>query len=344
MRKANAGLLKMIPQLKKTYSFWCYVISIALSSSLLLLAQGTVSAKEKQQLFVFYDSSDVASSELLKHLVSELEQKVNSYQILPLNLHKSPLNELSSLTESSPDNCIITIGYDALKKIASTRNNIPIFSTQVPKHALDKTIQNYQRLGSKIGGIYQEQSFNRQLLLAKALDHEIKGALLLLNRQTRYQLEEYKNIALANSFKLKFNLLSAQASSPAYFLKDSATSDVLILINELVHHKIQDLQSFLITSYNKQVPIIGNKKTDSIHAAIASIYTPLDALTKEVSKQISGFCQTNESRVAQFSEGFQVEINQQIADHLNYKNINKQKLLMDIHLLEKQQQEMLNNG
>jgi len=344
MRKANAGLLKMLPLLKKTYFFWCYVIFVAYFSSLLFLVQGTVSAKERKQLFVFHNSFDITSSKLLEYLVNELEQNVNSYQISPLDLHKRPYSELSFLTESSADNCIITIGYDALKKTVSTRNNIPIFSTLVPKHSLDKIIQNYQRLGSEIGGIYQEQSFNRQLFLAKSIDPAIKSVLILLNRQTRYQLAQYKNTALNNSINLKFNLLPSQASSMTYFERRAAISDALILINETEHHDNQDLQSLLITSYNKQVPIIGNKQTDSIHAAVVSIYTPLKTLAKEVSQQITDFCQSNEKRLVQFSKNYQIEINHQIADYLNYNNIDKQELLINIRRLEKQQQEMLDNG
>jgi len=349
MRKANAGLLKML-LLKKIYFFCSNFILVVCSSSSLLLAQGNLSLpadglnKVNKQLFIFHNSTDVAKSIFLKHLTNELGGNVDAYPISSLDITNMPLSDLSPLTESSANNCIITVGSDALKKAVATRNKIPIFSTLVSKHSLDRIIQNYQRFGSKIGGIYYEQSFNRQLLLAKAIDPEIESALIFLNRQTRYQLGDYKNVALNNAIKLKFYLLTPQASPQGYFAKNTTKKAALILINEPVHHDVQDLQSLLITSYNKQVPMIGNKKTDSIHAAMVSIYTPLNTLAKEVSRKITDFCQTNKSRIASFSEDYQIEINQQIADYLNYKNIDKQKLLADILRLEKQQQEMLNNG
>ncbi len=342
MCTANADLLKMNPHLTMTFFFWCYIIFASYSFS--LFAQGAASGKNDKRIFVLYNSSQSESSKFLTPLVDELRQSINSYQITSIDLNKQPLKKQSCLAKASANSCIITIGYETLKETVSVRNKTPIFSTLVPKYALDSMIRNYQRLGSVIGGIYQEQSFNRQLLVAKAIDPEIKRVLVLLNRITRYQLSEYKDTASINAIKLKYNLLTAQVSASTYFEKNSSAIDALVVINEPQHHDNQDLQSLLITSYNKRVPIIGNKKTDSTYAAMVSIYTPLDILTKEVSAQILEFCETSGKREPKFAQSYSIELNKQIIDYLNYKNINKQDLLMDIHQLEKQQREMLNNG
>lgn len=273
-------------------------------------------------------------------LLVELEHKVSDRKIKTVNTNELSIAQLKKQLEGA-NNCALTIGQPALEKILATRNNTPIFSTLVSRTSLDKLTNSYSRIGSRVTGIYQEQSFKRQLLLGRAINSDNKNIIVILGRKTRYFLDDYRAISQQLSLKLSFDILKHQESPQQSFARLITDDGFLVILNEEQQYSQQDLQSLLITSYNKHIPMIGSKASDSKSAALASIYTPLKKLAKDTATGLQKMCDGKKLPKVKYSEHFAVLINPQIAVFLNYAHLDEKKLAQAVYALEQAEQKSI---
>ena len=334
MLKIKQQKMNFLPHIYKII-VWIFIIAVSASLSTF------VNAKElaDNKLYVFHPGINRINNTFLLSLVVALESQISSHKVEIVDTSKRTLAQLDSLTKQDHA-CAVTIGKSALQKVLTGRNSTPIFSTLVSKNELDRFIETYGRLGSKLTGIYQEQSFKRQLLLSTAIDYNAKEIAVILGINSRYSLKKYQTVSQSLGFDLFFNLLKHQSSPQRYFSKLAIKHGFLLILNDEEHYSIQDLQSLLVTSYKKQIPIIGAKQSDTSIAAIASIYTPYQSLVKETAKSIKSICKkslqnTPQSMpLAKFNQNFAISINQEIAKSLGYPTLDNKSLANRVQQLE----------
>ncbi len=287
-------------------------------------------------LYVFHSNNNEQSQQFYQQLIPALKQQTQFQHIKSINTSKTTQAHIAKQLSNS-SHCAMTIGKTSLEKVLAIRDKTPIFSTLVSKNNLDHLINNYSRLGSRVTGIYHEQSFLRQLYLAKAINKDIEQIIIVLGRNTRYELPYYQQQTNLHSLSLLFKILNHQSSPLQFFSTLNIKNAALLIMNDPEHHSEQDLQSLLIASYQLQIPLIGGKKSDSIDAAVASIYTPLEDLINEAASNISKICMNDILPVATYSQRYRIVVNQQIAKHLNLEHINEHDLKQSIVLSEKNQ-------
>jgi ABC-type uncharacterized transport system substrate-binding protein len=297
-------------------------------------SENVISYPANKSLFIFHSKNNLQNEQFYKLLTPALQQNSTFKQVKSFNTSEISQADIAKLLSGSKS-CAITIGKPSLEKVLSIRDKTPIFSTLVTKNNLDHLINNYTRLGSQVSGIYQEQSFIRQLYLAQALNPKIENIIMLLGRNTRYALPHYQAISKQHSLQLLFKILNRHASPQQYLSKLKQTNAFLFIVNDFEHYSEKALQSLLLASYRQKTPLIGGKKSDSTVAAVASVYTPLVDLADEVVLNISQFCMDDVLAKAKFSEHYNVAINQQIAKYLNLEHLNEKDLKNSINLSEK---------
>lgn len=293
-----------------------------------------MAAENEKTLLLYHSGLEKFDSGYMISLLVELEDKLNNHKIKIVNTRDLNIAQLKSQLEES-NSCVLTIGQQALETILATRDKTPIFSTLVSRVNLDNLSNSYARLGSRVTGIYEEQSFARQLLLSQAINPENKNIIVILGRKTRYYLGNYQITSKKQSLDLYFDILKQQESPQQSLTRLSMDTGFLIILNEEQQYSVQDLQSLLITSHNLNIPMIGNKASDSKTAALASVYTPFKTLAKETASGLQQICEKNELPPAKHGEYFAVAINHQIAKSLRYDSINKNKLIKEVLNLEK---------
>jgi len=287
-------------------------------------------AKDKD-LIIFYSSSTADNiSELLAQQIPMLSEFKH---IKRVDIEDFSIAQLEKILAHSQQ-CTITIGEKSLKTILSTRPKKRIYSLKVAKYQLDKLIYLYSRFAVELSGIYQEQSFERQLNLVQAIQPQAKNIAIALGLKTRYWLERYQIISQKHSLPLFYNLLNRQSSLQLFVERIKADHSFLLVANDPDIYSPIQLQSILVTSYNRQIPIIGNKFSDSENAAMVSVYTPTDLLISEVSQQLDHFCSNAQLATAQFSQNYRVTINPTIAESLNYSSLNAESLKMKLQAME----------
>lgn len=312
----------------------CLIASICIS---LFCTCICLAAEQKKTLLLYHSGLEKFESVYMISLFAELETKLNNLKIKVVNTQDLNIAQLKSQLEESKS-CVLTIGLQALETILATRNKNPIFSTLVSRTNLDSLTKSYARLGSRVTGIYEEQSFARQLLLSRAINPENKNIIVILGRKTRYYLDEYQITSNKQSVNLVFDILKHQESPQQSLTRLSVDSGFLVILNEEQHYSDQDLQSLLIASHKLNIPMIGNKVSDSITAALASVYTPYKSLAKETVSGLQQTCDNNELPKPKYGKHFAVAINNQVAESLRYDSINENKLSKLIWDLEKAKQ------
>ncbi|MCF6192905.1 MAG: hypothetical protein L3J46_01050 [Kangiellaceae bacterium] len=292
-------------------------------------------------IYLVHSDNNISTNRFFTLLVNALKSRFQSEQIKVLSTRESPLAQLDSRFRGS-NKCIISVDSHSLTRVLATRTQTPIFATNTPQIDLDNQIHKYQQFGVTLSGIYQEQSFARQLMLARVINNELDTAMIILGRKTRYSLNTYQATARDQNMDLSYIILKRNGSPHNFLSNLSSGSQFLVTINDQHHYSIDNLQSLLITSYEKKIPIIGNKAEDTLNAAMASVHTPLDQLALETANELQDFCINSHSADAKegdlfqahYSKAFSVSINQQIANHLNYSNLSEEQLFQKLLNIE----------
>lgn len=315
----------------KSFSFIICIVSNLYCSSLCLASE------QKKKMLIYHAGLEYFDSTYMISLLVELEKKITGYKIHVIDSSELTIAQLKSQIESSK-NCVLTIGKQALETVLTARDSTPIFSTLVSQTSLDSLAKSYYRLDSRVTGIYEEQPFVRQLLLSKAVDKNNKNVSVILGRKTRYFLDDFRIVSNQLSLNLSFDILKHQESAQQSLTRLSESKGFLIILNEKQQYSEQNLQSLLVTSHNQKIPMIGGKVSDSINAALASVYTPYKSLAKEVASGLHQMCKNNILPNLKHSTHFAVVINPQIAEFLNYAYLDEKELANSISISEKQNQ------
>jgi len=315
---------------------WCianYSIATAVNSK-------SLSTTEQKQLLVFHSGIARIDNLLVEAFKREFSKKLPSRKLEMINIHDlNPLQLKKQLGKN--EHCIVTIGLNALEKTLASRTKTPIFSTLVSRSKLDNLAEIYKDIGNPITGIYQEQPFLRQVLLSKSIDSRMKNIALILGRQNRYRLQDYKTISSNESMQLKFNILKLQENPSQVLSRLQLQDSFVLLLNDERHFSENNLRSLLVTSYKNQIPFIGSKNSDSEKLALASVYTPHNTLASESAAALVEICENKNWMQPNYAHHFKVQVNQQIAKHLDYAYISSSELEKQIIAMEQNRSEQI---
>jgi len=318
--------------LKKYYLNWFLIFSLVCFCSPVVYSKSNQdpTIDNRQNVFIFYESVNDEHQEFVNQLLTELTKEFSHYKF-----QTHDITEPASIeTNFKQKDCFVTVGLTPLKVVSAFRTANPIYSTYVSQFHLDKIIDIYANFGSNITGIYQEQSYIRQILLAKSIIPNLENVFLILNRNTRYQLDEYRSVTEKLNLNLDYKIVNLQTSPQIILAKYKNKNSALIVMNDQVHHNKEKLTSLLTTSYRNNIPIIGNRQSDIKYAAMASVYSNDSSLINEISSDLPNFCSDRTQRKAKYLKSFGVNANQQIGDYLGYTSLDTDDLKTLINSME----------
>lgn len=318
--------------------FQYLIITTILSVFTLFTITDAISAQKtsKYKLLILHTQLLTDDASFIDLIKNTIKKDLSELTIESFNFRDKTIAELDNQIRTEAT-CVLTIGKPALHAALATRNSTPIFSTLVKKLELDKQIHNYKPFKVNLTGIYEEQSFSRQLLLARALSPESKNLLLILGRNTRYDLPRYQQLIKLTEFDLSYRILNHQTSTQDFLNFYQYKHGILLILNDDEHYSEQSLKLLLLASYEKQIPMIGNTLNHTKLAAIASVYTTKNQLAIETSKQLTTICNPLDNqplKQAQFAEKYQVRINADIAKYFELNDIHETKIKQIMTKLE----------
>ena len=291
---------------------------------------------------VLYDSLDDRASPLIKSLKNWFSQKEPSLSPLYLDLRQLTDAQIEQ-SLASPPHCAVTIGLSSTRRALAARTRSKIFSLLVSKEQLDGLARTYQQLGLFVSGIYEEQSFIRQLYLAQILGTIPVKAIILLDQKNRFYLPELLEIATNESVSLKYKILR-RPESPNDFIDALADkNDYFLIQNQTSFSGDAKMANLVLSAYRNKVRLIGNRASDTIAGALASVYTPANVLAQQAVTEVGELCEQKKLAPPHYARRFAVNFNSKIADNLGLPRIKTESLTQHLNLMDKDKQQGLNN-
>jgi len=297
---------------------------------------------DKKVFPVLYDSFDDRASPLIKTLNNWFSQKEPSLSPLFRDLRQMTDAQIEQ-TLSSPPHCAVTIGLTSTRRALAARTRSKLYSLLVSKEELDGLARTYQQLSLYISGIYEEQSFIRQLYLAQALGTTPVKAIILLDQKNRFYLPELLDIAAKESVSLKYKILR-RPESPNDFIDTLAEkNDYLLLQNQSSQSSDAKMANLVLSAYRNNVRLIGSRTSDTAAGALASVYTPTNALAQQAVAEISELCEQKKFRPPHYAKRYAVNLNRKIADNLGLSRLRAESLTQHLNLMDRNKQQGLSN-
>jgi ABC-type uncharacterized transport system substrate-binding protein len=305
----------------------CFVIS-----SSTLKAQTRI-INSAQSIVIFFQPEGHQQTELIEYLQLQLSKDLPNIELTLVDIKQLTKSEIKTYLDTSPL-CSVSIGEDTTKKVLSLRSSVKAYAINVSHNQLSKLTRTYKRLNVIVSGIYQEQSFKRQVLLAKALQPGLEKISTLVGQVDKFYLPDFMKVAKESELPLNFKILQ-RADTAEHFITTIANKNdfVLILNNQQLYTKPK-LASLILTATRHQIRLIGNGINSAKIGMLASIYTPTTSLARESSNDIKRFCQMGLEMKPHFAKDFSVSINHKISETLNLKIESNEALKQKIMSLE----------
>lgn len=244
--------------------------------------------------------------------------------------------------ELQKNSCALTIGHRPLDTLLAARSALPIFATFASKPHLDDRVKNYADFGAEISGIFFEQSFKRQLQLAKILhqlaeSEPLEKVKLFVGMTTRYLLPYYRSQSEEAGLVLDFDIVKRQHNASLYLEKKRGSKKTLILLNDNQVFSENELRALLLKSNQTDVLLVGSTIRHSETAAVASVLTPTETLAKQAISEFLSLCRSGAADKPNYAKGFMIKINQQLASYLQLPALDEEAIHRKLLLQENQQ-------
>ncbi|MDH5433855.1 MAG: hypothetical protein OEY19_07905 [Gammaproteobacteria bacterium] len=295
-------------------------------------ANNNQNSEPQRNFNVFFSANDGMTNRA--DLISQkFESNFENTNVVLTNTDQLAPLDIKNQIRSDDNACVVSVGVKATEAVLATREKIKVFSTELPRMHLDKLRQMYQQFNIDLTGIYQEQSFERQLKLIKAINDKTESAHLFLGMSDKYYLQEFKRTAEDNQIELHYRILQPSSSISKYLDLNSNSSMLIITNNEKVYKPYQ-IEELVKIAFEKQLYLIGNKFQDAENGSLIAIYTPEDKLVDEISESVSAYCLQYQTILPNYAKSFALAVNKKINQNMAIEELDGDKLMEAMRQME----------
>jgi hypothetical protein len=299
--------------------------------------QQTLKSSQSFLVVIFYQSNVKKYNEFVSLLektikirlpkVSLIKVDVNQYDQIALD---NFINEINKKRHG-----FISVGKIATNMSLSLRLKVKQLCLFLSKPDLDSIYQNYKTVDRDIGGLYEEQSFQRQLLLAKSIKPKLDKVSLLFKQNDKTMLPEYMSLLEKHKIAFDFTILKLTEPATSYFKRIVDKGDIFFVSNNRLLYNSNHLKSLVLAAHKKQAMLIGSRIDDVKLGCLAAVYTPIENYVEELLTELEYLLINNKVNPPRFSNHFSVELNQRKVQSLQLDYLSKDLLIKNIKLMEK---------
>lgn len=192
--------------------------------------------------------------------------------------------------------------------------NKPVLSVFVPKAGYDKLPKPAGPRQSS--AIYLDQPIERQLSLLLAVLPRVNH-IGVLYTEPPPGLSRLRQLAVDRQL-----LLHEKAVGPERNLADALdsvleVSEALLVLPDTDIYNAGTIRNILLTSYRKQVPLIGISQAYVKAGALCAIYSTPAQIAAQAAEAVRQFAATAKLPAAQYPKEFEVSVNMQVARSLD---------------------------
>lgn len=251
-------------------------------------------------------------------LMAELQRTLS--QKPSLRLESRTLGTGNSSRQSNAD-LVITLGSEALEHLLADPEHPPLLALMTPKARLERISRVHQEDVNqrRLGGVYLEQPYWRQLALARALLPEARRLGALLGPVRQRQAAELQSTFKALGWQPNLQPLDRDDNPLVSISRLVAASDVLLAIPDQADFNRLVARWQLLLSLREGVPLIGYSSRYVDAGALAAVYSSPASIAEEAADLVSAWLASPESALPppRYPERFELRLNLGIADRLD---------------------------
>jgi ABC-type uncharacterized transport system substrate-binding protein len=221
----------------------------------------------------------------------------------------------------------LTIAVGMNSASALVASNTPVLNVFVPKAAFDKLPK--PAVPHHSSAIYLDQPLERQLSLLVSVLPKVRHVGVLYSAPVP---------GIANLRQLvaeRHLLLHEKTVGPERSLIDALDgvledSEVLLVLPDTDVYNAGTIRNILLTSYRKQVPLIGISQAYVKAGALCAIYSTPAQIAAQTAEAIRQFVVTAKLPANQYPKEFEVSVNMQVARSLDLPIKDAEKLREEI--------------
>lgn len=220
---------------------------------------------------------------------------------------------------------VVAVGMKSATSLLSSQK--PVLSVLVPKAAYEKLAKPTDVRHAS--AIYLDQPIERQLSLLRTALPNIKHIGIL------YTVPPQGMVNLRRLIAEKNLILHEKIVGPEHDLADAldgvlAESEALLVLPDTDVYNAGTIRNILLTSYRKQIPLIGISQAYVKAGALCAIYSTPAQIATQTAEAIRQFSTTTKLPASQFPKEFEVSVNTQVARSLNIPIKDAEKLRDEI--------------
>ena len=207
---------------------------------------------------------------------------------------------------------IIAVGMRSASALVGS--NKPVLNVLVPKAGYDKLPKSSVANHSSV--IYLDQPLERQISLLLAAIPKVKHIGVLYTTPPPV-LTNLRRLAAENNLQL-FERTVGQHYSLHDALEDVLEkSEVLLVLPDSDVYNAGTIRNILLSSYRKQIPLIGISHSYVKAGALCAIYSTPKQIAAQAADAVKQYAVTGKLPPGQYPKDFEVSVNMQVARSLD---------------------------
>lgn len=237
--------------------------------------------------------------------------------------------DLEALREAD---LVITIGSDASQRIADLQTGGQVLHLLIPSTATIHPDRNREQHSA----IYIDQPWERQLNLIELALPGTRHVAMLLGPTSREQRAVLERTLETRQWHHHIGLIPESGSYLDPLRRVLEQAEVLLAVPDQRVFNRQNLQGILLTSYRREVPMIGFSPGYVRAGALVAVYSTPEQIAHQAVEWILPMLDDPERPLpeAQFPTYFSVAVNHQVARSLGLRVPEEETLLKELRRLE----------
>lgn len=231
-----------------------------------------------------------------------------------LPVAKFALNTLNIDQALVASDLYIAVGTKAATGMAS--RDVPVLNVLVPKTAYEKLPRGSSQHPAPRSAVFLDQPMERQVALLLAALPATRNVGVLYSSPPQ-ELPSVKHLLAEKNVRLHDRAVDGTQSLNDALEAILSESDVLFVLADPVVYNAGTIRNILLTSYRKQIPLIGISQTYVKAGALCAIYSTPDQIAAQTAEVIRHYSESGKLPPAQYPKDFDVSVNTQVARSLD---------------------------
>lgn len=272
-------------------------------------------------LFCLLSSLSMVHAEPL-HVTVVLSEDGGAYQEfsellrVKMPVQKFALNTVSVDQPLAVSDLYIAVGMKAAEELGT--RDVPVLSVLVPKAGYDKLPHGAAPQAVPRSAIFLDQPMERQVAFLLAALPSTRNVGILYSTPPP-ELPNVRRLLADRNVRLHDQGVGGAKSLNDALESILSESEVLFVLADAGVYNAGTIRNILLTSYRKQIPLVGISQAYVKAGALCAIYSTPNQIATQAAEAARIFSESGKLPSIQYPKEFEVSVNRQVARSLNIR-------------------------